>query len=101
MKNPKSATIVSGYFSFSVPEPFQPQFSSDAYLPKKGRKMVYFRFLIAQNATMPTTAIMATAISASSVVVKTNSSASGSGSIGCASDGAGSTVKYVEADDSP
>ena len=56
---------------------------------------VYFRFLSAQNATMPTTAIMTTAMMASSVVVKAN--ASGSGSIGPAGDGAGSTPMAVSA----
>ena len=54
---------------------------------KRGLLRFYSRFLIAQKATISTTAIMA-----SSVVVKANAAVGSSVSIGCAADGAGSIV---------
>jgi len=98
MKTPKSS-IVSGYFSFPVPEPTQPH-SSDFYPQKKREEncLVYFRFLSAQNATMPMTAATATAaMMAISVVIR--GASVGSGSIGVEGDGAASTVMYVAVDD--
>ena len=60
--------------------------------------MVYFRLLIIQMPTIAAIAmITADAIIATSVVI--NGASVGSGSIGPPADGAGSTVKYVEADD--
>ena len=62
--------------------------------------LVYFRFRSAQKATMPTTAIMTTAMIASSVVPNANAAGS-SASIVVEAVGAVSTVKYVDADELP
>ena len=68
---------------------------------KKGEMIgVYFRFLSAQNATTPTTAIMTTAMMANSVAVKAKPSV-GSGSIGPPAAAAGPTSIPVAADELP
>ena len=61
---------------------------------------IYFRFRSAQKATTPTNALMTTAMIAISVVPNANAAGS-SASIVVEAVGAGSTVKYVEADDLP
>ncbi len=73
--------------------------------------MVYFRFLSAQNADIPTMQATATAAIIANSVVITGASAAcvgsavtgavNSGSIACDDDGASSTTKYVEADELP
>ena len=66
---------------------------------------VYLRFRSAKNATKPmrqattTTAIMAVSVEASGTSEAED--AASSGSIACAAVGAGSTTKYVDAEDEP
>jgi len=100
MKATKSNSIASSYFSFPMPEPIQPHFFHiiTCYKKKGGKWLVYFRFLTIQKPTSTATAtIIAATIIAISVVIK--GASVGSGSIGPAGDGAGSTVMYVDADD--
>ena len=97
MKNPKpmlSLLVISS----PMPEPIQPHFFQCILLPKKreGKFWVYFRFLMIQKPTITATAtITAATIMAISVVIK--GASDGSGSIGPAGDGAGSTPMAVSA----
>jgi len=95
-EKPKASAIASGNF-ISRAGAFSAPFFLCLSPQKKGGKILgYFRFLSAQYATMPTTAIMTTAmIMAISVVIK--GASDGSGSIGPAGDGASVTPMAVSA----
>ena len=94
-KTPSKLSAIA-FVHYPCLESFQPL--SYWFTPKKrgSESFGYFRFLSAKKATTPTTAIMTTAIMASSVVPKANAVSGSSVSIGCAGDGASETPYVLE-----